>query len=385
MDHQILDNWFAFIVEESGDYGISSYQLSNIHRVISESMNELPDEYQLPLDYVLSKISSKNLREKRSAASILGSFSDNESFCELLLLLNDKDRDTRGRALYSIGLRTLENIPSELLPLLSDEDEKIRLIAVNILAKIKSPTNIRLLLDKTHDIDREVEIEAIQNLKLITDPLIDPETLKKIFEVWIDNPPSLSSTLLMWINKCELAFTEKINLLFDVIASSMVTQMEFNPQIVHGIVGGIKEEQREEILTSYFVDKLIVSDVPARILQIIARLLIELNGGSSLGQKNAAIRIAKKRDSLPDQTPIEIKDKINNLIMLVDPLFIDREEKEKKEKLIGQIQKGFQETYVEVTSQMTERTMREWETTVGQAKLGFSARLYICPFAEKSG
>ncbi|MBT3320762.1 MAG: HEAT repeat domain-containing protein [Anaerolineae bacterium] len=369
MNNPTQENLFDAIERACDDrFGPSSPK--SIFRNISEVLAKLPDDVSFTAEFLEKRIRSSDLQAKRAIAALLGLIDIENDINILLELLDEKDVPTRIRAIASLGRKTLSDCPDKLLAQLDENDSAIREQAVVTIGTIKDEKAFIALLKSFNDTDDSVKDEVVRQLANCTQITNNSNVLVSAYKIWVIAPIRLKRAIIQWISTSLIEIKIKLHLLVDTIKESLITFDEFDSKIIHAVARDSNGNTFSNIVADEIIEIVSSQDFESRELNILSSLLLELLGGRIVGEKLAVNLIVAKRNTLKDTASGEV---INRLNLFINSTTRGHDENE----ILGKLQEGFQANYVEVAAILTTRTMKEWETTVAQAKSGFAARLWM--------
>lgn len=357
-------------IERACDDRYGSKLITFAYKNVSEVLAKLPNGVTLQTEFLENKIQTTDIQAKRATAIVLGLIDIENDISLLLKLLDEKDVSTRIGAISSLGRKKLHECPDKLLLQLKDNDATIREQTIATIGSIDDEKAFIALLHGFNDTDDTVRREVIRCLENSSQIPSTPNVLVSAYKIWLTAPLNLKRAIIRWVSVSAIDIKTKLRSLVNITKEVLFTYDEFDSKIIHSIARDSEGNTFSNVVIEEIIEIASSQDLEARVLNILSSLLLELLGGRTVGEKIAINSIIAKRNSLNAK---DSSATINRLNLFINSITRGYGENE----ILGKLQEGFQANYVEIAAILTTRTMKEWETTVAQAKSGFAARLWM--------
>lgn len=357
MDTNALQNAFneiEQIVKDNGDLG----------NTIQACIDRFPPDTSFNVDFLKQKFRG-SISSQKTVIKILPFVEDSRSIEILLDALNQDDPGLVASALEQLSGKTIEKIPPKIFELLDDKRSNwIRLNAMNLLVRIGDNNAFYHLTKRLADTEGIIVLEAKRYLLKQSAPPPTSENLWAIYQLlWFDqNLPS--EMIRFWANEINMPMPKKLEGLADFVASSFVFRKTTDPRIIYAIAFKSTEQAVAETL----VDLISLRDFDARQISIFALFLSTLFGGEGAGDKPAIEFVKTKLAGVKGADTDKISKRLNALMLAIAS---------GQQEVLDQLQSNLQAFYVKAADELIDQTMSEWKTTVAQAKLGFTTRLWM--------
>lgn len=358
---------FASVIKILNNFGSLS---SSVDATI-KSLETIFDDQNLTFDkeFLEAKLKCPDAINKQAIPLILIKRGFEGDIELLLELLNESSIKVKQFALRAIGQRSLSSCPEQVKKLLKSTDDNIRLEAIRTVCFLDDPETLYLLLTAlSSEFNPSISLGNTDFFERITKIPANKEVMITVYSLF-NKQKIKNATLSRWVKEAPLSPNEKLDAFIDFTVKFPYLDDFIYTPLYYSIAYEKDGSVNTEILFDQVIENIIKKSFEPRVKKSLSRLISELLGGGQIGSHLARELIEGKLSGL---SPTAKEEK-----MKLEEFYRFFPKPNTNDDLVGKLQQGFQNNYVDVAAKLTERTMREWETTVGQAKSGFTARLWM--------